>query len=115
MTHAVYGRGLGRNKRDGSMGKLEKRFLDEVILKNPGVIWHRYEPFALRLAKGSSYTCDFAVMLEGGDIILYEIKGFWTDNARTKVKVAAEMFPLQLLGVTWDRKAKVWVYEDFSA
>lgn len=113
MTRAAYGRGTGRNRRDGSMGKLEKRFLDEVILPMARLAWWRYEPWALRLAKGSSYTCDFAVMLDDGELLMVEVKGRWEANARTKCKVAAESFPLKLFGVMWDRKAKAWTWEAF--
>lgn len=55
---------------------------------------HRYEfePLKLRLADSTFYTPDFMVVRN--DLIeLHEVKGFWRDDARVKIKVAAKQFP----------------------
>ncbi|MFX6258524.1 DUF1064 domain-containing protein, partial [Acinetobacter baumannii] len=45
----------------------------------------------------------------------HEVKGFWTDDARVKIKVAAEQYPLTFLAVK--AKAKKdgggWAIETF--
>lgn len=109
----TYGRGTGCNKRDGSLGRLEKRFLDEVVLSMPRMVWWRFEPVSFRIAKGASYLADFAVMLDDGTVTFYEVKGVWLEAARVRIKVAAEAFPFRFVGVMWDRKTKSWVYEEF--
>lgn len=110
---STYGRGTGRSKRDGEMGKLEAEFFEHVQMQ-PTTAWVRFEGITFRLAKGSSYTPDLVVMLTSGEIICYEVKGYWLANARTKVKVVAEMFPFHFVGVMKDRKTKEWVMEHFS-
>ncbi len=39
-------------------------------------------------------------MLANGQIELHEVKGFWTDDARVKTKVAADQYPFRIIGVT---------------
>jgi hypothetical protein len=82
-------------------------------LKRAGlVLWYRFEAVKLRLADNTFYTPDFAVMLPDGEIELHEVKGFWRDDARVKIKVAAEMYPFQFVAV---QKAKggEWKIERF--
>jgi hypothetical protein len=54
--------------------------------------WYGFEPIKLRLASGTYYTPDFAVVDETG-LHFVEVKGFWRDDALVKFKVAAEQFP----------------------
>jgi hypothetical protein len=65
----------------------------EVRKQAGEVAWFRFEGLKLRLADSTFYTPDFAVMLTSGALECHEVKGFWTDDARVKVKVAAEMYP----------------------
>lgn len=39
-------------------------------------------------------------MLSTGEMELHEVKGFWTDDARVKTKVAADQYPFRIIGVT---------------
>lgn len=98
------------------MNKLETAFACELeVQKRAGSIesW-RLEAIKLRLADSTFYTPDFSVIANGGFVYLYEVKGFWEDDARVKVKVAAEMFPeFHFVGVTWDKRAG-WQYEYFN-
>lgn len=51
-----------------------------------------FESVKLRLADNTYYTPDFAVM-RGGKLEFHEVKGgFWRDDARVKIKVAAELY-----------------------
>lgn len=53
--------------------------------------WWAFEPLRLRLAKATGYAPDFIVVSQGR-VSAHEVKGFWRDDARVKVKVAAEMY-----------------------
>jgi hypothetical protein len=91
---------LGRMKA-GQMNKTEAAYASRLeILKAAGqVLWYRFEGMKFRLADSTFYTPDFAVMLPTGMIQLHEIKGFWTDDARVKIKVAADQYPFEFLAV----------------
>ncbi len=70
------------------------------VLKRAGLIlWYRFEAIKLRLADNTFYSPDFAVMMPDGEIEFHEVKGFWRDDARVKIKVAAEMYPFQFVAV----------------
>jgi len=96
---------LGRMKA-GKMNKTEAAYairLDEM--KSDGTIrWFSFEGMTLKLADNTRYTPDFAVMRDDGLIELHEVKGFFREDAKVKVKVAAEMFPFRFLIVR--KKAK---------
>jgi len=95
----------------GAVNKTEAayaRFLSTV----PGVESFAYEPVKLRLAKATFYTPDFMVVLSDGGIEMHEVKGFWRDDARVKIKVAAEQFPwFRFRAVT--KVGMGWNFEDF--
>ena len=65
----------------------------EARKRNGEIHDYRYEGMTLRLADRTTYTPDFLVIMPGGEIELHETKGFWRDDARVKIKVAAEAFP----------------------
>ena len=59
-------------------------------------MWYRFEAMKLRLADNTFYTPDFAVMTMDMHIEFHEVKGFWRDDAKVKIKVAAAQFPMFL-------------------
>ena len=79
------------------------------------IVWYRFEGIKLRLADNTFYTPDFAVMLATGEMELHEVKGFWTDDARVKTKVAADQYPFRIIGVTVKPKKAGggWNLEEF--
>ena len=91
---------LGRLKA-GSMNKSEAAYAEALELrKRVGyVVWYKFEGIKLRLADNTFYTPDFAVMISDGQIELHEVKGFWTDDARVKIKIAADMYPFRFVAV----------------
>ena len=107
---------LGRLKT-GQLNKTEEQYrvyLD--MLKMAGeVLWYRFEGLKLRLADNTFYTPDFAVMLSNGLIELHEVKGFWQDDARAKIKIAADMYPFRFLAVKVKPKKDGggWEWEEF--
>jgi len=98
----------------GAMNKLETQYRDSLaMMAHAGEIrsFH-YEALKLRLADRTSYTPDFMVVANDMTIELHEVKGFWEDDARVKIKVAAEMFPMFLFKA-FTRKKNVWIEETF--
>jgi hypothetical protein len=108
---------LGRLKA-GAMNKTEAAYGEHLeALKHAGrVLWYRFEGLKLRLADNTFYTPDFAVMASSGELECHEVKGFWQDDARAKIKVAAEMYPLRFVAVKVKAKKDGggWAEEDFS-
>ncbi|WP_368759367.1 DUF1064 domain-containing protein [Klebsiella pneumoniae] len=107
---------LGRLKA-GQMNKTEEAYCSylELRRRHGEIAWYRFEGIKLRLADNTFYTPDFAVMLANGQMELHEVKGFWTDDARVKTKVAADQYPFRIIGVT-KLPAKVgggWKVEEF--
>jgi hypothetical protein len=92
---------LGRLK-PGERNRTEAAYEQHLeYLKRAGEIaWYRFEGIKLRLADNTFLTPDFAVMLADGRMQLHEVKGFWTDDAKVKTKVAAESYPFEFVIVT---------------
>lgn len=91
---------LGRLKV-GAMNKTETAYaatLDQRRVAGE-VAWYKFEGLKFRLADNTFYTPDFAVMLAGGALEAHEVKGFWQDDARAKIKIAADMYPLRFVAV----------------
>ena len=97
------------------MNKTEERYAQRLEgLRLAGDIhsW-RFEAFTLKLAeKRCRYTPDFAVYLPNGSIQFHEVKGFWRDDARVKLKVAATQFQ-EFQFVAVQLKKGDWVFEEF--
>lgn len=78
----------------GTMNKLEAQYADHLaaMLATGEIQWWAFEPMKLRLADRTFYTPDFGVVTRDGFIECHETKGFWEDDARVKIKVAAETY-----------------------
>lgn len=89
---------LGRLKT-GERNKTEQAYENFLTaLQQAGsILWFKFEGIKLRLADNTFYTPDFAVMLANGQMELHEVKGFWQDDARAKIKIAAELYPFRFL------------------
>ena len=97
----------------GKLNSTETAYGDLLELRKRAgeVAWYAFEGVKLRLADRTFYTPDFAVMLTNGQMEMHEVKGFWEDDARVKIKVAASLFPFQFVGV---QKLKgAWKFEEF--
>ncbi len=99
------------------MNKTEAAYAAELQARQVagGVACYRFEGIKLRLADNTFYTPDFAVMLADGQMEAHEVKGFWRDDARAKIKIAADQYPFRFIAVT--AKAKKagggWSVESF--
>lgn len=103
-----------RDKRlPGSMNKLEKSYQEHLHQRMLAgeIVRYRYEALKFKLAPNTFYTPDFMVTFEDR-VEIHETKGFWEEDARIKIKMAAELFPeFVFVGVQW--KQKQWIYEEF--
>lgn len=91
---------LGRLKT-GQMNKTEEAYAKHLqSLQHTGeVVWYKFEGVKLRLADNTFYSPDFAVMLASGEMEMHEVKGFWQDDARAKIKIAADLYPFRFIAV----------------
>jgi hypothetical protein len=107
---------LGRLKV-GAMNKTEAAYAATLDQRRYAgeVAWFKFEGVKLRLADNTFYTPDFAVMLSDGALEMHEVKGFWQDDARAKIKIAADLYPMRFVAVRVKSKKEGggWVYEEF--
>ena len=110
-------RGRGRHK-PGEMNGTERKMSEHLEgMKHRGeIIDYRFESVTLKLAKDTRYTPDFMVMMPDGEIQFWEVKGFWHDDARVKIKVAAALFPFLFVGcrLTPKKRGGGWEFEVFG-
>jgi hypothetical protein len=88
------------------MNRLEQQYANHLELRRIAgdILWWSYEAIKFRLAKATYYTPDFVVMMPDGELQCHEVKGFWRDDARVKIKVVAEVFPITFVAVTGSGK-----------
>jgi hypothetical protein len=106
-------KGRGVRRESGQMNGLEKKYAKRLeSLKAAGEIleWH-FEAVKLRLAPATFYTPDFLVMLADCTIELHETKGYWEEDAKVKVKVAASLFPFVFRTVRHNSKTGWQIHE----
>lgn len=103
----------------GVMNKTEARYASEVLElgKLEGEIkeyW--YESVKLKLADGAWFTVDFFVLLSNGILECHEVKGFWRESARVRIKVAAERYPFRFVSASRIKKKAGggWAMEAFG-
>lgn len=97
------------------MNGLETRYgqkLDELIERGGVAAW-RFEAINLRLADATFYRPDFLVILKSGHIEFHETKGYWREDARVKIKVAASLYPWFTF-VAIQEKNGVFIIEQFE-
>lgn len=92
---------------------LEKRKLAGEIQE------YHFERYKLRLGQACYYTPDFAVVRADGVLEFHEVKGFWEEDARVKIKAAADQYPHVFVAVTRpktkaQRELTPWLYEYFT-
>jgi hypothetical protein len=106
----------GRLKK-GEMNNTEAAWADELERQRVAreIVWYKWHGIKLRLADNTFYEPDFLVLRTDGMLRVDEVKGFWTDDARVKIKVAADMYPFIFTAVS--KRAKKdgggWKIEEF--
>jgi hypothetical protein len=103
--------------KTGAMNKTEAAYERDLRdAQSLGDIqWYLFEGVKLRLADNCFYSPDFIVMAADGVLECHEVKGFWTDDARVKIKVAAQRFPFRFRAVQVEAKRRGggWKVETF--
>lgn len=81
----------------GALNRSEQAYAAHLEAKKAAglILWFEFEAVKLRLADNTFYTPDFAVLATDGVLEMHECKGFWQDDARVKIKVAASLFPFR--------------------
>lgn len=99
----------------GGMNRTEQAYASHLDLRKLAgeVASYRWESLKFRLADRTWYAPDFVVVMADGLQEIHEVKGFWEDDARVKIKVFAELYPeYRVLAV--QRVEGAWKYEEFS-
>lgn len=116
MTQKRALQALGRLKV-GAMNKTEAAYAATLDQRRTAgeVAWFKFEGMKFRLADNTFYTPDFAVMLVDGVLEMHEVKGFWQEDARAKIKIAADMYPMRFVAIQVKpkRKGGGWKVEEF--
>lgn len=102
--------------RPGRMNKTEAAYDQHLRARHAAgeVKWWVFERMKLRLAANTFFTVDFLVQLASGALECHEVKGrkgerFWAEeDAKVKVKVAAELFPVFTFRIVWPAKGGGW-------
>jgi hypothetical protein len=97
----------------GTMNKTEAAYADhlEQQRRRGEILWFKFEALKFRLADNTFYTPDFMVLTAHSFVELHEVKGFMTDDANVKIKVAASIYPFKFILVR-KRKGGGWDLED---
>lgn len=107
---------LGRLKT-GQMNKTEKAYSDHLEARKYAgeVLWYKFEGLKFRLADNTFYTPDFPLLLANGELEAHEVKGYWLDDARQKIKIAADLYPIRFIAVKAlpKRDGGGWKEEEF--
>ena len=92
--------------KEPEMNKLERAYADHLYARQLAGEIKKYwfQGMTLRLGNDCRYTPDFVVLLASGELEMHEVKGFWRDDARVKIKVAAEMYPFRFIAVQKDKQ-----------
>jgi hypothetical protein len=103
-------RRLARARRvPGVMNKLEAEFEQLFLMQKP----HGYEEWTFRLGPDCRFTPDFWSQEEDDSITISEVKGHWKDDAKVKMRVACERYPL-LRWEAWTKVNKIWTRQKFG-
>lgn len=104
------------NLYEGMNNTERARAIDLEAMKRAGLIaeWW-YEKWTFKLADDLRYTPDFIVQKLDGSLEVEEVKGFWRDDARAKVKMFAALYPFPVRGYSRCKKAgsQTWDVEVF--
>lgn len=104
--------GKGR-RRPGEMNKTEAAYFEHLKSRDD-IVQIQFESVKFRLAHNCHYTPDFMVMTSDCSIEFHEIKGsaaIFQDDAKVKIKVAAQKFPFKFV-VVMPKKGGQWSVDE---
>ena len=109
--------GRAVRRQQGVMNKTEKAYADHLEKRKLAgeITCYEFDCLKLRLADKTFYTPDFLVQLANDELEIHEVKGFWEDDARVKIKVAAAKYPFRFMAVKQKPKKAGggWEFEAF--
>ena len=114
LKHAFKRPARGVRRVPGQMNKLETRYYHHLTGRQTlgQIEWFAFEAVTFKLAFDTRYTPDFMVLRKDTVIEFHEVKGFWEEDAKIKIKCAAEKFPFIFIGI---KSVKgVWEFENYS-
>lgn len=82
---------------DGELNKTELAYKERLqgLLAEGRILWFKFHPFNIRLAKNTHYRVDVLVLASDCVLELHEIKGGYTsEKGQMKIKLAAEALPV---------------------
>ena len=91
---------LGRLKA-GQLNNTEKSYQDhlELLYRAGEILWYKFEGITFKLADNLRYTPDFILMNKSGELEAIEVKSWWVGDAKAKIKMASESFPIKFTAV----------------
>ena len=90
----------------------ERAYLAE--LRRMGLAFVGVQCVTFKLADDCRYSPDFLTVNRDGLLTAIEVKGFWRDDARVKVKVAARLFPFIAFVAVRKSAGGAWNYEEIK-
>jgi hypothetical protein len=80
------------------------------------LLWHKFEASSCASPTTRSTPAILPCCQADGVLEMHEVKGFWQDDARVKIKVAASIYPFRFVAVTARAKKHGggWEREEFS-
>lgn len=89
------------------------QYLEGLLYAGEILLW-MFERVRLTLAGRTTYLPDFFVVRADGAAEFHETKGFWRDDARAKIKIAAQEFPcFGFVAVQRNKNTGAWEFERF--
>lgn len=88
-------------RKPGVMNKTEAEYAKHLEgQKTLGQIeWYAFEPLSMKIGEEARYKPDFLVMTATGFLECHEVKGFWAEAAKVRIKVAAGMYPFRFVAI----------------
>lgn len=93
---------------EAKLNKTERAYLAYLRFENHPFIG--IQNITLKLADDTRYTPDFILITSDTKLQAHEVKGFWRDDAKVKIKVAARQFPFVEFIVVMKSKSG-WTFE----
>lgn len=75
---------------EAKLNKTEREYF--AYVKRLGHQWVGCQSITLKIGDDCRFTPDFGVLTSDGKLQCHEVKGFWRDDAKVKIKVAARQF-----------------------
>lgn len=101
-------------RKDAYASSTEREYAETLKLrKMAGEIYDwAYEPVRLRIGDGAFYRPDFQVINLNGVIEYHEVKGFWREAAKVRIRAAKALHPYSFFVVTKGKGVMTWKIEE---